>query len=125
MYGMNTQNYLKSVNRTISSPAEEARNARETLRQRIEDLSDQAIDIGTRLQALALLTLPLAVPPVENGIDFYAEVRRFEVALIRRAMKYTKGSQIEAARLLKMKNTTLSSKIKVLKITLGANRRFS
>jgi len=122
---MKTQNYLKSVNRTISSPTEEARNERETFRQRIEDLSDQAIEIGTRLQALALLTLPLAVPPVENGIDFYAEVRRFEVALIRRAMKYTKGSQIEAARLLKMKTTTLSSKIKVLKITLGANKRFS
>jgi len=122
---MKTQNYLKSVNRTISSPTEEARNERETFRQRIEDLSDQAIEIGTRLQALALLTLPLAGPPVENGIDFYAEVRRFEVALIRRAMKYTKGSQIEAARLLKMKNTTLSSKIKVLRITLGANKRFS
>ena len=122
---MKTQNYLKSVNQTISSPAEAARNERETFRQRIEDLSDQAIDIGTKLQALALLTLPLAVPPVENGIDFYAEVRRFEVALIRRAMKYTKGSQIEAARLLKMKTTTLSSKIKVLKITLGANKRFS
>ena len=122
---MKTQHYLKSVNLTISSPAAAARSERETFRQRIEDLSDQAIEIGTRLQALALLTLPLAVPPVENGIDFYAEVRRFEVALIRRAMKYTKGSQIEAARLLKMKNTTLSSKIKVLRITLGANKRFS
>jgi transcriptional regulator with GAF, ATPase, and Fis domain len=115
---MKSQNYLKSVNRTISSPAEETGNERETFCQRIEELSDQAVDIGTKLQALAILILPLTVPRVENGIDFYAEVRRFEVSLIRRAMKYTKGSQTEAARLLKMNCTTLNSKIKVLKITL-------
>lgn len=49
---------------------------------------------------------------VRNGIDFYEEVERFEVDLIQRALSVTHGHQRRAARLLKMKVTTLNSKIK-------------
>lgn len=46
------------------------------------------------------------------AIDFYDEVRRFEIELISRALKKTGGHQMRAARLLNVKVTTLNSKIK-------------
>jgi DNA-binding NtrC family response regulator len=57
---------------------------------------------------------------VGRGIDFYDEVRRFEVDLIRRALKQTGGHQSRAARLLGMNATTLNSKIKTYNIQLRA-----
>jgi DNA-binding NtrC family response regulator len=55
---------------------------------------------------------------VRRGIDFYDEVRRFEVDLIRRALEQTGGHQSRAARLLGMNATTLNSKIKTYNIQL-------
>jgi DNA-binding NtrC family response regulator len=52
------------------------------------------------------------------GLDFYDEVRRFEVDLIRRALEQTGGHQSRAARLLGMNATTLNSKIKTYNIQL-------
>ncbi|MDT4897608.1 MAG: hypothetical protein QOH25_2685 [Acidobacteriota bacterium] len=49
---------------------------------------------------------------VQTGIDFYEEVKRFEVDLIQRALWFTGGNQARAAHLLRMKVTTLNSKIK-------------
>ena len=49
---------------------------------------------------------------VRSGIDFYEEVKRFEVDLIQRALWVTGGNQVRAAQLLHMKVTTLNSKIK-------------
>jgi transcriptional regulator with GAF, ATPase, and Fis domain len=47
-----------------------------------------------------------------DTIDFYEEVRHFEIELIRRALRKTHGHQMRAARLLNMKVTTLNSMIK-------------
>ena len=47
------------------------------------------------------------------GIDFYDEVERFETGLIRLALDHTGGHQARAARLLRIKPTTLNSKIKL------------
>ncbi|MCA1817493.1 MAG: sigma-54 dependent transcriptional regulator [Acidobacteria bacterium] len=55
---------------------------------------------------------------VSRGIDFYDEVRRFEIDLIRRALDQTGGHQSRAARLLGMNATTLNSKIKTYNIQL-------
>src|SRR2546421_4613682 len=55
---------------------------------------------------------------VAHGIDFYDEVRRFEIDLIRRALEQTGGHQSRAARLLGMNATTLNSKIKTYNIQL-------
>ena len=55
---------------------------------------------------------------VSRGIDFYDEVRRFEIDLIRRALDETGGHQSRAARLLGMNATTLNSKIKTYNIQL-------
>jgi transcriptional regulator with PAS, ATPase and Fis domain len=51
-----------------------------------------------------------------EGIDFYQEVERFEVGLIRRALEQTGGNQARAAKLLRIKPTTLNSKIKLYEI---------
>jgi transcriptional regulator with GAF, ATPase, and Fis domain len=49
---------------------------------------------------------------LENGLDFYDEVSRFEIDLIKRALLLTAGHQARAARLLNLRATTLNSKIK-------------
>jgi|GEM_PF-941284 DNA-binding NtrC family response regulator len=54
---------------------------------------------------------------VTEGVDFYEEVRRFEIGLIKRALKETQGNQAQAARLLKLNQTTLHGKIKQYGIT--------
>jgi DNA-binding NtrC family response regulator len=53
-----------------------------------------------------------------RGINFYDEVRRYEIDLIRRALDQTGGHQSRAARLLGMNATTLNSKIKTYNISL-------
>jgi len=47
-----------------------------------------------------------------RGVNFYDEVRRFEIDLIRRSLEQTGGHQSRAARLLGLNATTLNSKIK-------------
>src|SRR3979411_95590 len=44
---------------------------------------------------------------IESGFDFYDEVSRFEIDLIRRALVQTGGHQVRAAKLLNLKVTTL------------------
>jgi DNA-binding NtrC family response regulator len=48
----------------------------------------------------------------EQGLDFYEEVSRFEIQLIKRALVFTEGHQGNAARLLNLNATTLNAKIK-------------
>jgi transcriptional regulator with GAF, ATPase, and Fis domain len=60
------------------------------------------------------------VSPLTMGddFDFYDEVSRFEIELIKRALLQTGGHQMRAAKLLNLKVTTLNSKIKHYKISL-------
>ncbi len=53
---------------------------------------------------------------IARGVNFYDEVRRFEIDLIRRALDQTNGHQSRAARLLGLNATTLNSKIKAYNI---------
>jgi transcriptional regulator with GAF, ATPase, and Fis domain len=83
---------------------------------------------GSKITTLKTLTLSLlrelqSIEDVdslslENGLDFYDEVSRFEIDLIKRALLQTGGHQVRAARLLHLKITTLNSKIKHYKICL-------
>jgi DNA-binding NtrC family response regulator len=57
---------------------------------------------------------------VSQGVDFYDEVRRFEVSLIQQALFYTSGKQTAAAALLNLNVTTLHSKIKFYGIEMSA-----
>ena len=56
---------------------------------------------------------------IDQGLDFYAEVSRFEIDLIKRALLQTGGHQVRAAKLLNLKVTTLNSKIKHYQISLA------
>lgn len=56
---------------------------------------------------------------LEGGLDFYDEVSRFEIDLIKRALVHTAGHQGRAARLLNLKVTTLNSKIKHYNLSLN------
>ena len=47
-----------------------------------------------------------------EGIDFYHEVERYEIELIKSALSHCGGNQTQAARLLRMKSTTLNAKMK-------------
>jgi len=49
----------------------------------------------------------------EQQVDFFAEVRRFEINLIRQALLYASGNKAGAARLLNLNATTLHSKLKI------------
>ena len=48
----------------------------------------------------------------DHGIDFYKEIERYEIELIKTALSYCNGNQTKAARLLQMKSTTLNAKMK-------------
>jgi transcriptional regulator with GAF, ATPase, and Fis domain len=83
---------------------EKAANAH-SMTKTLEQLALQLL-----LEAQSLNEVPTL--DVRSGIDFYEEVKRFEIDLIQRALVFTCGNQVRAARLLKMKVTTLNSKIK-------------
>ena len=55
---------------------------------------------------------------IARGVNFYEEVKRFEIDLILRALEQTGGHQSRAARLLGLNATTLNSKIKSYGIRL-------
>ena len=57
-----------------------------------------------------------SVTEIGSGIDFYEEVRRFEIGLIEKALRRTGGRQRPAALLLGLNATTLNSKIKTYDI---------
>ena len=78
------------------------------LAQRAHVLKDLALALLNEVQTLGDDQSQNMV----DAIDFYDEVRRFEIELITRALKQTGGHQMRAARLLNVKVTTLNSKIK-------------
>ena len=47
-----------------------------------------------------------------RSIDFYDEVERYEIDLIKRALNQCNGNQTKAAKLLHLKSTTLHAKMK-------------
>jgi len=47
-----------------------------------------------------------------EGIDFYDEIARYEIELIRSALNQCDGNQTRAAKLLHLKSTTLNAKMK-------------
>ena len=49
---------------------------------------------------------------ISQGINIYDEIRQYETALIRRALRLTGGNQKKASRLLGLLPSTLNDKIK-------------
>jgi DNA-binding NtrC family response regulator len=48
----------------------------------------------------------------DDGFNFYDEVERYEIELIRSALNQCGGNQTQAAKLLHLKSTTLHAKMK-------------
>lgn len=96
---------LKIAERPVRSRVQHLLDLADTLLKETASLArDKTFtDESNRLQTLNL----------SEGIDFYNEVERFESGLIRLALDQTSGHQARAAKLLRIKPTTLNSKIKL------------
>ena|SRR4029077_5592079 len=90
--------------------------------QRVVELADALLveaETLARDRAFTEETTRLKPLDILGGIDFYAEVQRFETHLIKMALAETGGNQSRAAKLLGIKATTLNSKIKLFNIELS------
>jgi DNA-binding NtrC family response regulator len=84
--------------------------------QRLRELADSLLretETLARDKAFSEESNRWQVMNFSEGVDFYGEVQRFETGLIRLALDQTGGHQARAAQLLKIKPTTLNSKIKL------------
>jgi transcriptional regulator with GAF, ATPase, and Fis domain len=112
----------------MKSTAAWEREDLETIGAAPQDENDDLTLAGSNFTSLRELTFKLLrqvesigdvhTPDIESGIDFYDEVSRFEIDLIKRALVQTGGHQRRAARLLNLRVTTLNSKIKHYNIRL-------
>ncbi len=102
----------------------ELRLTQRPIRNRVERLVDLAATLLEEAETLARDRVfteessRLRSLNFSQGINFYDEVERFETNLIKLALDQTGGNQAQAARLLRIKPTTLNSKIKLYGIEL-------
>ncbi|HYW69574.1 MAG TPA: helix-turn-helix domain-containing protein [Pyrinomonadaceae bacterium] len=87
-----------------------------SLRELVDDLRQKAEFVTLTLDRIGFAGMTTSWPSPEIEVDFYSEVRRFQVFLITSALRHTRGSQVKAARLLKMNESTLNTKLKSLNI---------
>jgi len=86
--------------------------------QRLENIRDMASALLEEAESLdhenALAEASSAIDHLNlrSGVNFFDEVRRFEMTLIGRALELTGGNQARAARILGLGTTTLNYKIK-------------
>ena len=81
------------------------------------EISDPQAALTTRGGAVASSAAAQTLD-ISRGVNFYDEVRRYEIDLIRRALDQTGGHQSRAARHLGINATTLNSKVKTYNISL-------
>ena len=82
------------------------------LNTKLANISTLVSSLNAAVEDLEALDLT----KMDEQFDFYHEVERFEIKLIKSALRITGGSQIKAARLLKLNATTLNAKIKTFKL---------
>jgi transcriptional regulator with GAF, ATPase, and Fis domain len=82
--------------------------------EKIDFLREETAALLNEVKALASLKNII----LESDINFVEEVKKFEIYLIESALEKTGGNQADAARLLKIKPTTLNAKIKRYDIRL-------
>jgi DNA-binding protein Fis len=107
-HSSHTPGHLRLADRPSRNPVQRLVDLAANLLQEAEILARDKIFAD---QAAKLRSLDLA-----GGIDFYDEVTHFETSLIKMALEQTGGNQAKAAELLRIKPTTLNSKIKLYKI---------
>ena len=104
---MNNLNLLKKQSGLDAQEGDAVNEGYTTLKQLSSALT-KALDAVSIFEMLKARQ----IPNLKQGIDFYAEVERFEITLIQFALVQARGSQKRAARLLGLKPTTLNNKIK-------------
>ena len=87
------------------------------LESHVQQLSQLARALASEIEALQReLSLDRArerqIDFDNDGIDFYDEIERYEIELIKSALDKCGGNQSRAARLLRLKSTTLNAKMK-------------
>ena len=82
----------------------------------IECLRPEVRDPEIALQLIQQTEGTSGAIDIGRGVNFYDEVKKFEIDLLRRALDQTGGHQSRAARLLGLNATTLNSKIKTYNI---------
>ncbi len=83
--------------------------------ERIRKMATILLDEAATLERENALAEASAAPDkldLKSGIDFFEEVRRFEMRLISRALELSGGNQARAAVMLGLGTTTLNYKIK-------------
>ena len=108
---MQTQTVRNLSPNTISQTMLHRDDSR-VLTQKIENISALMSSLNAAVQDLE----GTQGPAMNDEFDFYNEVRRFETKLINTALRLSGGSQVRAARLLKLKATTLNAKMKALQL---------
>lgn len=99
-----------------------ARQRKPATAQRLEKLKEMAAAMLDEAESLdhenALAQASVTVDNLnqESAVDFFEEVRRFEMRLISRALELTGGNQARAARILGLGTTTLNYKIKTYQL---------
>ena len=95
-----------------------SRQRRAAPTERLEKIKEMAAALLNEAESLdhenALAEASATVDNLSHktAVDFFDEVRRFEIRLIRRALELTGDNQAHAARLLGLGTTTLNYKIK-------------
>jgi DNA-binding NtrC family response regulator len=102
------------VTQHSSVSRDDAREAAAAAKDKLRLLKQLTMELHQGLEALN----DVPIPDFAQGLDFYQEVRRFEIELIRRALMFMDGHQLKTARLLNLNATTLNAKIKHYQITL-------
>jgi DNA-binding NtrC family response regulator len=104
-----------SKGRLRSLPTRERKAAPAARLEKIRDMASALLQEAESLNhenSLAEAAAAVANLNVRSGVDFFEEVRRFEISLIGRALELTGGNQARAARILGLGTTTLNYKIK-------------
>ena len=82
---------------------------------RMRNLASELLEESEALEhegQLAEASVTIATLDTNTAIDFFEEVRHFEVRLIKRALELAGGNQARAAQLLGLGTTTLNYKVK-------------
>lgn len=103
----------KKINQ-VESPDQSDKFKKPAEKLRLLALKDLAQTLAEELNTVSELS-PL---DINRGLNFYKEVREFEIELIQTALRRAGGKQVGAARLLNLNTTTLNSKIKSYNIQI-------
>lgn len=100
---------LRPTESPVAVPAERQFGLQRDFHPQIQAISDLIHALLTQLDLLQYESNPA---DDVTSVNLREEVQRFEINLIRRALTRTHGKQVEAARFLGLKATTLNAKMK-------------